>query len=334
VSDDVFGNLPASAVEQYLQAVEEGELPLSPGADGDLSPESPPHPVLDQRQQDRQLLQDLGLLKPAMDRPVLVPVDPETAAAQQERRATQELARAAALRDRWQPLTTAYRSARAWHDETSLARYVEDKEAIGQALQLRLSEPLKLLRTMQPGAPRPPELLKGSIAQELEMRRRGVQRQILYEDRQRHHAPTGHYVRTVTAAGVEVRTVPVLPWDRLFIFDDLVMYPKDGNNDIAVFNREPSVVSFMNRLFEAHWQRAAPFEEQPEELELTAEQRYAVRLLVGGMSVENIAARMGVAVRTVNRLLAEARKALGVHAPAELGWVLRGKFPHGLPADW
>ena len=189
---DPFGELPPEAMELYLQAVETGSIPLAPGGGGDRASLSPAY--LDYCQH----LLDLGLLKPGMKRPVLVPVDPETAAAQQERRAAADMARAARLRDQWQSLTTAYRAARAWHDESSLVRYVDGKEEIGQQLQLVLSGKVSRVRTIQPGGPRPAELLKGAIAEELGLVARGIQRQILYQDSQRHHAPTAQFVRAVT----------------------------------------------------------------------------------------------------------------------------------------
>lgn len=330
MTEDLFADLPAEAVELYMQAVETGYIHMTPPADsaGPLA--------FAARLDHRQRLVDLGLLQPGMERPVLVPVDPEIAAAQQERRIAADLARAVGLRDRWQTLTTAYRAARAWHDESSLVRYVEGKEAIGQELQLVLSGQIKRVRTIQPGGPRPPELIKAAIADELGYRRRGIQRQILYQDPQRHHAPTAHFVRAVTEAGVEVRTLPYLP-DRAFLIDDLVMYPLNGDNDVAVFNREPSVVAILNRLFEQNWERAAPFTERPEASrgqQLSPEQRRIVHLLVGGMTTEAIATTLAMSVRTVARHLERARHVFTADSLAELAWKIRGEYPSGLPADW
>ena len=329
MSDDLFGDLPPEAVELYLQAVETGSIEMSPepGDPAEASAAPPDH---------RRRLLDLGLLKPGMERPVLVPVDPETAAAQQERRAAAELARAAGLRDRWQVLTTAYRAERAWHDESSLVQYVAGKEAVGQQLQLVLSGQVKRVRTIQPGGPRPAELIKGAIAEELGLLRRGIQRQILYQDSQRHHAPTAHFVRAVTEAGVEVRTLPHLP-DRAFLIDDMVMYPLDGDTDVAVFNREPSMVAFMNRLFEQSWDRAAPFEERQETVrgkQLSPEQRRIVRLLVGGMTTEAIGTVLAMSLRTVNRHLEKTRKIFDADSLAELAYKVRGEYPDGIPAEW
>jgi DNA-binding CsgD family transcriptional regulator len=329
VSEDLLGELPAEAVELYLQAVETGSIPMdpSPAAPDTQAPAAPDY---------RQRLLDLGLLKPGVERPVLVPVDPETAAAQQERRAANQLARAAELRDRWQALTTAYRAERAWHDETSLVRYVAGKEAVGQQLQLVLSGPVKRLRTIQPGGPRPAELIRATIAEELDMARRGIQRQMLYQDSQRHHAPSAQFVRTVTEAGAEVRTLPHLP-DRVFLIDDLVMYPLDGDTEIAVFNREPSMVAFISRLFEQNWERAAPFEERPEIArgkQLSAEQRRIIRLLVGGMTTEAIGSALAMSLRTVNRHLEKTRKIFDADSLAELAYKIRGEYPDGLPAEW
>ncbi len=325
--DDLLGELPAEAVELYLQAVESGAIPITPPPPTGEGEAVPDH---------RQRLLDLGLLKPGVKRPVLVPVDPETAAAQQERRAAAQLARAAELRGHWQTLTTAYRAERAWHDETSLVQYVAGKEAVGQQLQLVLSGPVKRLRTIQPGGPRPAELIRATIASELEMARRGIHRQMLYQDSQRHHAPSVQFVRTVTEAGVEVRTLPHLP-DRVFLIDDMVMYPLDGDTEIAVFNREPSMVAFISRLFEQNWERASPFEERPEIArgkQLSGEQRRIIRLLVSGMTTEAIGSALAMSLRTVNRHLEKTRKIFDADSLAELAYRIRGEYPDGLPADW
>ena len=107
-----------------------------------------------------------------------------------------------------------------------------------------------------------------------------------------------------------MRTLPYLP-DRAFLIDGLVMYPLDGNKDIGVFNREPSVVALFSRLFEQSWDRAAPFEERQETVQgkqLSMEQRRIVRLLVGGMTTEAIATTLAMSLRTVNRHLEKARR--------------------------
>jgi hypothetical protein len=117
------------------------------------------------------------------------------------------------------------------------------------------------------------------------------------------------------------------------------MYPKDGNTEIGVFNREPSVVSMVNRLFDSMWDRAVPFggqvaNEATNADGLTADQRYAARLLMTGKTVESIAAEMGQSKRTANRLLQGLREAFGARSPAEFAWILRGRYPDGLPPEW
>lgn len=326
MSLDHFDSLPRAAVELYLRAVEAGDLPEKAPEDADAdSPDA-----------HRELLLGLGLLKAGMKRPELVPVDPETAAAQLERRAAAELVRTATLRDQWQPLTTAYRAARAWSDEKSLVQYVRGKEAIGQQLQLLLSGKVHRVRTIQPGGPRPAELIKGAVAEELALRGRGITRQILYQDSQRNHAPTAHFVRAVTEAGVAVRTLPYLP-DRTFLIDDVAMYPLAGDNEVAVFNREPSMVALLNRQFEQIWDRATPFGDAPEtgrEAQFSNEQRRIMRLLVGGMTTEAIASTLAVSLRTVNRQLEKMRSIFSAQSLAELTYKVRGEYPNGIPADW
>jgi sugar-specific transcriptional regulator TrmB/DNA-binding CsgD family transcriptional regulator len=326
-----FAALSDESTEIYLQAVESGEIPQSLGTGGDSSPGSPPSPAI------RHLL-DLGLLKPGLDGPVYVPVDPATAAEQQERKAAQQVAEAATLRDRWSGLTTAYRSSRSWNDPGAIVRYVQGKEAISQQLALVVSGVLKSVRTIQPGGPRPREVLESVLADDLSLLRRGIHRQILYQDPAKQHAPTAQFVRAVTEAGAEVRTLPYLP-DRLFLIDDLAVYPIDGDSAVAAFNAEPSTVAFFKRLFAQHWDRAAPFEAaRPTSrgMTLTPDQRRITRLVCEqGLTSEAVAATLGWSLRTVNRNLQAAREVYdSAPSSAALAWRVRGEYPEGLPADW
>jgi DNA-directed RNA polymerase specialized sigma24 family protein len=315
--------LTPSAEELYLQAIERGGIAET----------GPEHSA------DLQHLLALGLLRRGVDSPGYIPVDPQSAAEQQQRNAAQQLAQATALREGWASLTTAYRAAQGWHDPSALARYVEGKEAITQQLALVYSGPLKLVRTVQPGGPRPADVLESSLAEDLGLLGRQVHRQILYQTPARHHAPTRQYVRAVTAAGAEVRTLDYLP-DRLFLLDEVAVYPLNGDNSIAVFNREPSAVSFMHRLFQQHWERAAPYESaavvQERDQRLTRDQRRSVRLACEqGLTAEAIADRTGWSKRTVDRHLAIAREVYDdANSLAALAWRLREEHPKGLPADW
>jgi DNA-binding CsgD family transcriptional regulator/sugar-specific transcriptional regulator TrmB len=314
--------LSAAATELYLDAVEAGTLP-DPGG-----------PVAGPLQE----LLDLGLLRPAMEASGYVAVDPESAAEQQLRRSAEQLAAASALRGKLASLTTAYRAAQAWGDNspTALVRYFEGSEAITQQLGGLYQGPLRSVRTIQPGGPRPAGVLEQVLPDDLALLRRGVLRQILYQEPARRHKPTQAYVRAVTAAGAEVRTLPSLP-DRLFLFDECVVYPLDGDNATAVFNREPSVVSLLHRMFAEQWSRAVAFESSNPSKQgrrLTERQRMILSLSCEhGLAAESIGRRMGLSTTTINRSLGWLRKEFDAPSLVVLAWKAREAYPAGFFAD-
>lgn len=339
------GGLSPGAYRAFEEALRHGGIPKSPGGDG-LSPKSDPRP-----EYVEELLR-FGLLRDGVDdETVWVPVDPESVAVQVERRARDAWVKASALQQDWRPLTAAYRRARAWSDSSSLVSYVEGKEAISQQLALLTTSARKLVITVQPGPVRPKEFLDASFPEDVALLRRGVERKILYQTPARRHVHTRHYVRAVTEAGAEVRTMDDL-YDRVFIIDDTVVYPFDGKLDVAAFNSEPSSLGFHLRLFEQHWLRASVFDGQTVKPaaglgqrparrgdQLTPQQKQIMRLAIeGGLTHDAIAKVVGCSPRTVGRQIEAVRAVYGdpnnIWPLIKLGAEIRGEYPEGLPADW
>jgi DNA-binding CsgD family transcriptional regulator len=339
--------LSVGAYQAFELALRFGGIPKSPGGDS-LSPEARPHP-----EHIEELLR-FGLLREGVDDETMwVPVDPESVAAQVEKRARAAWVIASQLQEDWRDLTLTYRRARASRDPNSLVRYVEGKEAISQQLAVLTASATKVVITVQPGPVRPKEFLDASFPEDVALLRRGVQRRILYQTPARKHVHTRNYVRAVTEAGAEVRTMDDL-YDRVFIIDDTVVYPFEGKLDVAAFNSEPSSVGFHMRLFEQHWLRASVFDGSSAKIEaeatggeapvlrgdqLTPQQRQIVKLAIeGGLTHEVIAKVIGCSGRTVGRQIENIRAIYGdagnLWPLIKLGAEIRGEYPEGLPADW
>ncbi|WP_410581782.1 helix-turn-helix transcriptional regulator [Amycolatopsis sp. lyj-108] len=135
--------------------------------------------------------------------------------------------------------------------------------------------------------------------------------------------------------GAEIRTVATVPMAALVVDGTLALLPGD-QRELTVF-RLPSVVRTVAELFERLWPAGTPYtsgtvrtagparsgsEPTGRELDLLA-------LLVDGYTDESAAARLGVSVRTVrrmvsdlmNRLSARSRFQAGAKA-ADRGWLM------------
>lgn len=128
-----------------------------------------------------------------------------------------------------------------------------------------------------------------------------------------------------------MRTVPEIPGDALVIDGALVVLPVDDNTDTGtVVFRLPSVVATTADLFERIWSGAVPMTPvAPETAGLDTRQRALLSLLSAGSTDESAAARLGVSVRTVRRMVAGLMHQLGARSrfqagarAADRGWLV------------
>ncbi len=161
--------------------------------------------------------------------------------------------------------------------------------------------------------------------------RPGVRYKVLFPDSARMSAA----LNRVSRAGAEVRTDAEVPMDALVIDRKSVVLPADngGQTGSAVFHL-PGVVTATVGLFERIWQAAAPL--APVELAepgnasmLSCRESELLTLLVSGATDESAAARLGISVRTVRRMVADIMNRLGARSrfqagakAADRGWLM------------
>ncbi|MEV4757326.1 LuxR C-terminal-related transcriptional regulator [Micromonospora sp. NPDC049559] len=164
--------------------------------------------------------------------------------------------------------------------------------------------------------------------------RRGVRYRVLFPDRARTVPALAARLGSLALAGAEVRTLPEVPMDAMVIDESVAVVPGDRPDGraggIAVF-RLPSVVHTVVELFERVWPAAVSLlaGDVPEGTELNGRERELLSLLSAGCTDESAAARLGISVRTVrrmmstimNRLGARSRFQAGVKA-ADRGWLV------------
>jgi DNA-binding CsgD family transcriptional regulator len=164
--------------------------------------------------------------------------------------------------------------------------------------------------------------------------RRGVRYRILFPDRVRTMPMLAMRLGRLAVTGVEVRTVPDVPTDAVVLDGALAMLatdrPDGGQGGVAMF-RLPSVVNTIVGLFERLWPAAVALTtaDVTQGDELTARERELLALLSGGYTDESAAARLGISVRTVRRMMSAIMNRLGARSrfqagikAAEGGWLV------------
>lgn len=165
--------------------------------------------------------------------------------------------------------------------------------------------------------------------------RRGVRYRIIVPDFARTEPVYATRLGTLSLAGADARTVPNVPADALVVDGKVVVLPVDRtvsgpNPGTAVF-RLPSVVTTTTQLFERVWPAAVPLtaSDLPSGAGLNAREKELLSLLSAGCTDESAAARLGVSVRTVRRMVADIMRRLGARSrfqagakAADRGWLM------------
>lgn len=154
--------------------------------------------------------------------------------------------------------------------------------------------------------------------------RPGVRHKVLFPD----SARMSGALNRMSRAGAEVRTDAEIPMDALVIDrTSVVLHAEERGsgqlNGVVVF-RLPGVVTATVGLFERIWQSAAPLvpldlPEQSDASMLSCRERELLTLLFSGTTDESAAARLGISVRTVRRMVADIMNRLGARSRFQAG---------------
>ncbi|CAL9340813.1 hypothetical protein SUDANB95_00263 [Actinosynnema sp. ALI-1.44] len=156
--------------------------------------------------------------------------------------------------------------------------------------------------------------------------RRGVRYRVLVPD----SARLSGGVAGLAAAGAEVRTEAAVPMDALVVDGTTALLP-GPRAGMAAF-RLPSVVAATTALFDRMWPVAVPLVpvEAVEHREaLSPRERDLLALLWSGATDDSAAARLGISVRTVRRMVSDIMNRLGARSrfqagakAADRGWLM------------
>lgn len=151
--------------------------------------------------------------------------------------------------------------------------------------------------------------------------RRGVRYRILLPEDVRSNAVLALRLGRLALSGAEVRTVARVPTDATVVDAALAMLPGERRPADLAMVRLPSVVNAVVALFEQLWATAAPLtrSEVTDDAGLAARERELLALLSAGCTDESAAARLGISVRTVRRMMAAIMTRLGARSRFQAG---------------
>ena len=161
--------------------------------------------------------------------------------------------------------------------------------------------------------------------------RRGVRYRVLAPDHARITPEAGRRLDAFASHGAEIRTVATVPMAALVVDGALALLPGDHRHGELTAFRLPSVVTTVVELFERLWPAATPLAPAAARggTGPTARELDLLALLADGYTDESAAARLGISVRTVRRMVSDLMHRLGARSrfqagakAADRGWLL------------
>ncbi|MFD9307838.1 LuxR C-terminal-related transcriptional regulator [Streptomyces sp. NPDC060048] len=199
--------------------------------------------------------------------------------------------------------------------------------AINGALAAAVDACQEELLTAQPGGGRKADDLARALERDMRLLARGTRQRTLYQHTVRHHGPTLAYIRQITRADAEVRTLTEV-FERLIICDRKVAFMpvSDDRGTAALEVRHPAVVRFLARSFDRDWKRSIPVADPDSALRpsvvVSDIQRTILQAVVSGETDESIARQLGMSRRSVAEHVRKVSEHLGSGSRAQLGYLL------------
>jgi DNA-binding CsgD family transcriptional regulator len=271
-------------------------------------------------------LSALGLLRPSPTGGQ-VAVSPETAAdtllAPMEQDILQRRIAMAATRARLHALSGDYLEARSLRSAKSSIEIVEgidNTRAVIDDLARNCSESQDAL---VPGSGLSEAAIEAATPQDMEILERGVKVRSLFQHSARKNRAQVRHAMLLTRAGAQVRSTSVLP-SRMQIYDhSCAVLPLDPDRAAAgaALIRDPTVLSFLQQLFEHYWDRALDFaeEEQRDGPAPTEVEHDVLMLMAAGKKDEAIAHQLGMSPRSVSRIVARLLERLNAESRFQAG---------------
>jgi DNA-binding CsgD family transcriptional regulator/sugar-specific transcriptional regulator TrmB len=241
-----------------------------------------------------------------------------------EDRITDERQREERLTAAFEPLMALSARPSAASDDPAIT-VLDGLERISAAIDQAMAEATEEFLAVQPGGTRPPETLAEALPRDQALLARGCRMRTLYQHTTRHSLPVLAYFERLEG-DAEARTLDEVT-ERLFVFDRTVAFiPASKDRSLALEVRQPALVGYLATTFDRLWRLATPMwpqgVPQPPENGITARQRAIAVLLTEGLTDSEIAARLGMNVRTARVHVAKLSATLGSRSRAQLGYLI------------
>ncbi|MER5305600.1 LuxR C-terminal-related transcriptional regulator [Streptomyces lasiicapitis] len=274
-------------------------------------------------------LTELGLLFPdPRDDSCLRPTPPAVALPRLLRtldeRVIEERRREERLVEKFEPLMSLGGRADS-SDGTPAFTVLEGLRQINLTITQATDTASQEILTIQPGGARPAEALAIAFPRDQAFLARGCRMRTLYQHTTRHALPVlAHYERLV--GDVEVRTLDEVT-ERLVVVDRSVAFiPANERRTLALEVRHPAIITNLVTTFELLWRLATPMlpkaDSPPSRNGITPRQQAIAALLTEGLTDTEIAARLGMNVRTARVHIAKLSAVLKSTSRAQLGYLI------------
>ncbi|MEV6005734.1 helix-turn-helix transcriptional regulator [Streptomyces sp. NPDC051976] len=274
-------------------------------------------------------LRELGLVRVVGGRVEAVDPDAALAAAMDTylSDAAAHLESAREWRDTTQALLTVFRPAAAGLREHVVVEEYEDPESRAGALADLEATTRDTSDALHPGAmPEDMGVLVRALEMDAVLVRRGVRLRALYRQALLQVPRYNKYLHDLSDAGVDVRVIDHGAHDLLVYDRHTVVLPGVPSRRATSMTlvRGAVLVRSYAALFEDYWLRGKPLDVagagvRSGELELSDQERAIIRLMALGLSDDRIARTLGIARRTVQRVMSKLMERLQVSTRFEVG---------------
>ncbi|WP_433891569.1 LuxR C-terminal-related transcriptional regulator [Streptomyces sp. CA-111067] len=222
-------------------------------------------------------------------------------------------------------LMSVYRPAVAREFDEVATEYLTDPRR-KERVRVELSDALRFTcDSMHPGPMPPMSVLDGSLRHDADIIGKGVRVRDMYPLSVLQSAKYVRYLQDLAGLGAEVRLVDHAPFDALIFDGHTVAIAPDRQNpsQSMLVIRGAVLVGTYVELYEDYWLRAIPLAEATgsglEDKEFSPQERVIIRLMAAGLSDDQIARKLGVSRRTVQRSVARLMERLGAASRFEAG---------------
>ncbi|MEW2516779.1 LuxR C-terminal-related transcriptional regulator [Actinacidiphila alni] len=276
-------------------------------------------------------LHELGLVQVVSG--VAEPVEPDTAMAQAMDRYHSSMSRqlrdTRSLRHVTESLMTVFRPAVARESaEVAVGRIGDRKRRTRMLIDLNAAA-MENCDSMHPGPMPPIETLEESLGEDEKLIARGIRVRVIYPESLRRSPKYGRYLHRLLETGVEVRLLEHSPFDILIFDGHTACVPGDPErpSESMLLVRGSALLKGYVALFEDCWLRAVPVVRNPVPAaagtagapDFNEQERAVVRLMASGLSDDQIARKLGVHRRTVQRAVAKLMERLNASSRFEAG---------------